>query len=171
MTCSQTLPASQQKTWVAEIKQKFGDDIEFLTKFNPARQVEFVQKHFDRCFTGDAPSLTRVRGTYGQGTAEAWLTVQLADLAIFSGIKEKPEAQQIAEIAKIIMSNYQFLKVTEIMVFMNRFKAGKIDINGRKAQFYGQFDGLIITAAMSEFVKYRREVIEKIEKNQRNNEK
>ena len=69
------------------------------------------------------------------------------------------------------MSNYQFLKVTEIMVFMNRFKAGKIDINGRKAQFYGQFDGLIITAAMSEFVKYRREVIEKIEKNQRNNEK
>ena len=97
-----------------------------------------------------SPSLARVRGgTYGQGTAEAWPNGNW-QIWPFSGNKDKPKP------SKASCKNY-VQSILEITEMVNRFKAGKIDINGRKAQFYGQFDGLIITAAMSEFVKYRRD--------------
>lgn len=97
-----------------------------------------------------APSLVRVARTYGKNVAESWLEIQIFDLGEYAGVKEKPENTQIEQCARTIISQYGYLKVTELMVFFVRFKAG---IYGR---FYGAVDVLAITTALNDFVNNYR---------------
>lgn len=102
------------------------------------------------CFaTEKAPSLSRLQGTYGEKTAETWLEIQLRDLAEFSGSKEKMSIQQMEQLSQVIIRNYGYLKVTELMVFFQRFKAGYY------GKFYGSVDAMTITTAIREFMEYR----------------
>jgi len=144
--------------WVAEIKQRYGDDMAFLSAFNPSLQAQYMTNGLGRCFIGNAPSLARVKATYGYGTTTTWLSAQLVDLALFTGVKEKPNLEQITAIAQTIIVNYPYLKVTELMVFFQKFKAGEY------GRFYGVVDGLVITDALNSFQAYRKQLIEKLER-------
>ena len=111
-------------------------------------QAKYVKQEL-RCFFGTAPSLTRVARVYGDEIAESWIEIQLHDLSVFAGCKDKMEVEQLESTAKAILYRYGKLKVTELMVFFQRFKAG---LYGR---FYGVVDGLVITSALNEFLQYR----------------
>lgn len=152
------MPIGLKPQWAIEILNKYGNEVEFLTTFNPSNQAVFIEKSLDRCFTGVAPSLTRVKKTYGNETVKNWLIAQLIDLCLFSSIKEKPEIEILENIAETIILLYGFLKVTELMVFFQRFKAGKHGV------FYGIIDGIIITSAINTFLDYRKEMLLKFER-------
>jgi hypothetical protein len=152
------LPSECKKQWAVEIREKFGSDVDFLKTFNPSNQVLFIEKGLERCFVGLAPSLNRTKKTYSNETVKNWLIAQLIDLSLFVGIKEKPEITTLEAISDTIMLLYGFLKVTELMVFFQRFKAGKY------GTFYGSIDGIIITSAINEFLEYRKEMLNKIER-------
>ncbi|NDV47501.1 hypothetical protein D0T49_10630 [Paludibacter sp. 221] len=129
--------------------EKYGNAEQFLTTFNPDKQVQYA-RHELQCFASEvAPSLTRLSTTYGNNTAEAWLEIQLKDLSEFSGCKEKLTVKQFEDTARTIILHYGHLKVTELMVFFQQFKAGQY------GKFYGAVDGLAITSALKEFMKYR----------------
>ena len=98
---------------------------EFLIKFNPQKQNEYI-KHFDRCFIGKALRLSDVAVAYEQKTAILWLKIQLFDLAVFTGV-EKPSDEQITMLCETILADYGYLKVTELMVFFSKFKAGQFE--------------------------------------------
>ena len=108
----------------------------------------------ERCYTGTAPTLSVVRQAYGDTVAESWLEIQLKDLSEFAGCKEKLSVRQIEQTAKVIMLNFHFLKVTEMMHFFILFKGGKF------GKFYGAVDGLVITEALQDYLKLRREALE-----------
>ena len=142
---------------------------EFLIKFNPQKQNEYI-KHFDRCFIGKALRLNDVAIAYEQKTAILWLKIQLFDLALFTGVK-KPSDEQITMLCETILANYGFLKVTELMVFFSKFKAGQFE------RFFGTFDAMVITISLATFVElsknwkfeaYKREESAKREKRHEN---
>lgn len=77
--------------------------------------------------------------TFGSHIAESWLEIQLLDLAEFSGVrKDGMTEKEYEEIARIIISGYGDFKLTEFMVFFQRFKQGLY------GTFYGVFDPMVI---------------------------
>ena len=128
--------------------ERYGRKEDFLALFNPDMQYSYC-KDIERCYMGTAPTLGMVRGAYGENVAETWLEVQLKDLSEFAGCKEKLSVQQIEQIAKVIMLNFYFLKVTEVMHFFILFKGGRF------GRFYGAVDGLVVTEALQDFCRLR----------------
>ena len=107
---------------------------------------------------------------YEINTAILWLKIQLFDLAVFTGVK-KPSDEQITMLCETILANYGFLKVTELMVFFSKFKAGQFE------RFFGTFDTMVITSSLATFVElsknwkfeaYKREESAKREKRHEN---
>ena len=163
-------PQSQEITqhYTSSI-QVYESKDEFLIKFNPQKQNEYI-KHFDRCFIGKALRLSDVAGAYEAKTAIFWIKIQLLDLALFTGVK-KPSEEQIQMLCETILANYGFLKVTELMVFFSKFKAGQFE------RFFGNFDAMVITNSLATFVElsknwkfeaYKREERAKREKRHEN---
>lgn len=128
--------------------------------FNPSKQFEYASNSLERCFTGVCPSIKRVSVSFGIEVGKNWLIAQLIDLALYTGIKEKPEMKQIESIADTIIFNYGYLKLTEFMVFFQRFKAGKHGV------FYGTIDGIVITKAINDFMEYRKTKLAEYERRQ-----
>ena len=103
----------------------------------------------NECYFGKYPSLARMRRNYGSNAAIVFLIPQLRDLAVYSGCKEKMGENQYHQCAFVISTEFHYLKITEIMLFCHRFKAG------RYGHFYGSVDPLVITTALREFLDER----------------
>lgn len=151
-----TISAKNSPTWVAEIKAKYGNSIQFLATFNPDQQISYC-KHVDRCFIGSAPSIGRVAYTYSQDVAESWLAIQIRDLSEYAGARDKLRTDQIDIISSVILNEYSYLKVTELMYFFYLWKAGRF------GKFYGVIDPIVITESLIEFRKIRAVKLGEIE--------
>ena len=136
--------------------ERYGNGAQFLTVFNPSMQSTYATDKY-RCFKGSAPSLGILAQAYDQATADAWIEIQLRNLSEYSGCREKLSIDQISEIARVIRVEWGYLKVTELMYFFHKFKAGAY------GKFYGAVDGLVITSALQDFIKDRRIYLTRLE--------
>ena len=151
------LPISQTKPkWALEIKEFYGDENKILVTFNPSKQIEYCE-HLERCFIGLAPTLHQMKIAYSVSRVEMWLEIQLHDLSEYTGVTIKPTPEQLEAIAQTIILKFGYLKLTELMVFFQKFKAGEYGV------FYGSFDGLLITAAIVQFLTYRSHKLDEYE--------
>lgn len=130
------------------LRKLFPDSTKFLTAYAPSLQPGCASVPA-RCYLGSAPTLRTVAGAYGRATAEAWLEIQLNDLARFAGASVKLNAMQSEETARVILAGWPWLNVAELSLFFFRFKAG------RYGHFYGAVDPLVITSALREFARQR----------------
>lgn len=152
-----SLPTLQRKSVTAlAVIERYGNDAQFLTVFNPAMQSVYATDKY-RCFKGTAPSLGVLAQAYDQSTADAWIEIQLRDLSEYSGCREKLSIEQLSEIARVIRVEWGYLKVTELMYFFHKFKAGAY------GKFYGAVDGLVITSAIQDFMEDRRAYLTRLE--------
>lgn len=149
---------------ISETKERYGDSTNFLNVFNPDTQI-FASKNLDRAYLGTAPTLTTVSHTYGYDVLEVWIMAQLENLNDFCGASVKMEILQMAELAKIIFSEYHFLKASELLLFFYCFKSGEY------GHFYGSIDPQKITVALLEFKKQRIADIKYYESRKENEEK
>lgn len=117
-----------------------------------------LTKDIVSAFRGDAPSLGLVATTFGEDARDNWLDIQITELAAFSGCKDKLTDHQIQSLIDIVAEEYHYLKVTEIMYFFRKFKAGEY------GKFYGAVDPLTITCALKEFCDDRRAILKRLEK-------
>ena len=101
------------------------------------------------CFLGDAPVLSELNMAYGELTATMWLVPQLYDLSEYCGCKDKLQGKPLEECASVIATEFYYLKVSEIMLFLHWFKAGRF------GKFYGSVDPLVITSSLRDFIKQR----------------
>lgn len=147
---------AKQRTF--DINSTRPDD--FLVMFNPSKQDVYCRS-IDRCFIGTAPSLAKVAQCYGTNIAKTWLDCQLRELSEYCGCKDKMTTAQLIECSKVVLSNYGYLKVTELMYFFNRFKAGKY------GRFYGSVDPLVITSALYDFITEREAILARARSRQR----
>ena len=136
----------------------------FLKLFNPDMQYRYCTD-LKRCYLGKAPTLSTLNETFGAHITKAWLTIQLNNLSEFSGAKEKFDTAQVDMLAKVIMSSFPYLKVTELMHFFLLFKTGKF------GKFYGAVDGLAITESLRAFCNERREYIYRFTEQERRRQK
>ncbi len=139
-------PALQQKR--NEIITAYGTRESFLSTFNPDLQRDLCV-HQELCFFGETPTLGQLNVTYGERTAAMWLVPQLYNLSEYCGCKDKLEGNPLKECSIVISSEFSYLKVSEMMLFFHRFKAGKY------GHFYGSVDPLVITTALREFLRER----------------
>lgn len=135
--------------------RRYHDEDNFLNLFNPSRQVAYT-RDLDKAFRGTAPSLGLVAKSFGPGARDNWLDMQLTELAVFSGCKDKLNSHQIDTLIDIIAAEYGYLKVTELMYFFRKFKAGEY------GKFYGAVDPLTITCALKEFCDDRRAILRRL---------
>lgn len=136
----------------------------FLKLFNPSKQTEYTL-NVKRAYRGHAPALSGVKEAYGGGTARSWLFVQISDLMEFSGCKGKLSVKKIEELANIILNEYGYLKLTEMMDFFRKFKAGNY------GKFYGTVDPMVITCALVEFKRERDTILSRLDQQEREKSK
>ena len=124
------------------------DPSKLMTLFNPHRQVQYCRER-ERCFFGSAPTVGLVKEAYGPDIAESWVQIQLTDLSEFTGCREKLSKEQSAELAAIISDEYGHYKLTELMLFFQRFKRCAY------GRFYGTVDPMVIMQALRAFAAER----------------
>lgn len=115
----------------------------------------------DRAYFGNAPTLMTLRCAYHDGAATMWLLPQLYDLGEYCGVKDRLDKGQLKQLAQIVTQEFSFLKVTEVMLFLYRLKAGCY------GHFYGSIDPMVImTALRHNFMRERADAIDKHERAQ-----
>ena len=129
---------------------QYGNFSKFLVAFNPDMQYE-LSADVEDCFFGYYPTLARLDREYCNTASIQWLNIQIYNLNEFCGCKDKMSPQQVLDCARTISTMYYYLKVSELMLFFFRFKAGFY------GKFYGSVDPMVITTALSQFCKERGE--------------
>ena len=113
------------------------------------------------CMFGIFPTLSQLRKNYGRNAPLAWLIPQLKDLSEFCGVKEKITVEQLQSLAKVITSEFGYLKTSEVMLFLHLMKSG------RYGQFYGAIDPMKITTALRTFLTDRNDYFYRLEQKRR----
>lgn len=139
-----------------KIRQAYGESKDFLIEFNPINGIEYTRDEED-AFMGKYPVLAELNAAYGKTMAQMWLVPQLKDLSEYAGCKDKFTMEQLERTAQVIADNFYFLKVTELLVFFERFRAA------RYGRFYGSVDSLLIMEALNTFVRERNDTINRYE--------
>lgn len=162
MTSQALSPILAQR--INQLKVSCGETIEeYLVAVNPSTQLEVCQNERD-CYLGEFPTLGLLRTAYGKEAATMWLLPQLYNLSEYCGVKNKLEGTPLLECASIIGNVYHYLKVSEVMLFFYKFKAGKY------GRFYGNVDPMIITSSLQLFCRERNDFWFKYESEQREKE-
>ena len=98
---------------------------------------------------------------YGGEWANFWLENQLQNLNEYVGCTKKMDVLQIEDTARVIIADSYFLKLSEVMLFLARLKAG------RYGTFYGTVDPMTITTSLQTFKSERIQELSKIEDRKR----
>lgn len=153
---SERAPQVLVKTTSNNTVQRFGDAKKFAETFNPDLQ-KHCASNIERTFTGSAPTINHLMHSYKDEQVRIWIMIQLEDLNTFAGTKNKMNPRQMMMICDILITEYRYLKASELLLFFFQFKSGKY------GELYGSVDPLRITSALVEFASYRRAELFKID--------
>ena len=117
------------------------------------------------CYFGKSPTLAELNSKYNKVAAQMWLIPQIDDVSEFSNCKKILSAEQIRSCADMIAAEYYYLKITELMLFFYKLKAGEY------GQFYGSVSPMVIMCSLRQFMKERNDVIFQHESKEREKER
>lgn len=100
---------------------------------------------------GAAPTLAAIADAFGRKTAVMWLSIQFRDLSEYAGTKMKLSVDQAKDLASLTFSEHKLWKVTHVMQFLTKLKAGTY------GKFFGAVDPIQIATAMRAYEEYRRD--------------
>lgn len=101
-----------------------------------------------KAVASDSPTLKSILERYGLATARLVVIPHITDFISFAASKSTIEETAIISLANIIVANYGFMKVSEIMLFFFRFKSGLL------GNIYGALTPMDITCALRNFSVY-----------------
>lgn len=158
------MPPTRCSRAEATLASRFGEGadgaVALAREYAPQRQAALARDP-DRCMTDtDAPQLSVVAGVYGDKAAAGWLVGQIEDLFKATAVGVKADIETIKSAAEVILSNHSELRVTDIMLFMTRFKGG------RYGKFYGSADPLALNDALSRYKEERSAALPRIARRQ-----
>lgn len=135
----------------------------FMKDYNQDLQGTLLKigaTHAGLAINHNIPSLGLLSSTYGDETPIEWLVIQFGSLNDFAEVKSKISNGQIYELANLVLSEYYYLNAAEILFFIGRFKMGYY------GTFYGAIDPMKITNALMQYIRERRQDMERYEKEQ-----
>lgn len=118
---------------VADMTARYGNAEKFLNTFKPDMQV-MAARYTERAYFGTAPMLETVCLGYGELVVMVFICALLEDINLFVGVKEKMPVNRQRELSRLVLAEYPYLKVTELLLFFHRLKCG------RYGRFYGMVD-------------------------------
>ena len=105
--------------------------------FSPAVQP-LLLSDVNKAYSDRGPSIGEISQIYGYEAATLWVKVQILSLDFVSSTKEDADGLAVTEFAKHVVRRYPYIRLTEFMLFIARFKVGQY------GRFYGYFDPLTI---------------------------
>lgn len=146
---------------MSAILARYGEEgAGILRKYNP--DYLFRNQLDDKeCFMDEHPTLISLSKKYDKKFPSAWVMAQLHDLSEFCGSSKKLTGHALQQCANVISMEFGFLKVSELLLFFQCFKAGKYGV------FYGSVDPLVITSALRMFCKDRATSLNRYEQEER----
>lgn len=131
--------------------------IDLAKKFAPQHQ-SVVARDPDRCMTDpQVPTLAIAANAYGHSGIIGWLVGQMENLNSTTGVRDKAQTDELQSVAEAVLATYPHLRMTDIMLFMSKFKAG---VYGK---FYGAVDALVVTDGLAKYCADRARNIIRIE--------
>lgn len=118
-----------------------------LEMYSPDRQCEICTTPL-KAVACSSPTLKSINERYGMATARLVVIPHITDFLSFAASKSTIEETAIISIANIIVANYGFMKVSEIMLFFFRFKSGLL------GNTYGAITPMDITCKLNSFRTY-----------------
>jgi len=102
----------------------------------------------------DSPSLSVIRKDNGEEKTMAAINAVIIDLAKFFSVGRSMNAEQVKETARLVIKSYYYLKVEDLKLFSDNFKAG---LYGKT---FDRIDGNVILLALAEYVEGRMNAVE-----------
>lgn len=146
------------KPRVAALLNRHSDLQSFMKDNEPEVQARCYNDEQRAVMSEISPTLTVIDKAYGEGAALVWLCKQLADFNEFCGKKEKMDDWQIEQLARGIILTLGYLKASEIMLFLYRYKMGHY------GPLYGVIDPQEFMAVLQKkFIPWKGMIAEKAE--------
>ena len=137
----------------------------FLTRYAPGTLPQFGLTA-EECVAADSPALVDINAMFGNRNAgSTFLMCYINDINEYAGTDKKMDVQQRIECASTLYELLFHLKVTEVMLFFQRFKSG------RYGKFFGAVDAMTLGTAAHVFLKERKNLIERIERQRADRER
>ena len=152
-TAQKGIESCRRNLSTATVKSN-NDKVNLMRLYNPAMQAKYGSYPV-RCVMGKAPTLAMVRREYGEQVALDWVRVQLNDYQNFVAVKDDSElpSEVADEMATLILTDWYYLKMTEIMLFFRWLKTG------RYGELYGRINPQSFFVKLREFVQDRNNII------------
>lgn len=115
-----------------------------------------LSRNVDDCYYGDYPTVRQLK-EYGENTPSMWVIAQLHNLSEYCNCKDKLENATLLECANIIAVDFDYFKVSEILLFFYYLKIGSF------GRFYGSIDPVMVIASLKKFSCVRAQKYEERE--------
>lgn len=108
----------------------------FLTRFQTRGDVELVYnpKHWEyalknpnKAYLAECPALIDYDAMYGEGASADWIYIQVMAIFGSSSNKDKEQVDAIGLFASSFAQEVKVYKLSELMLFFGRYKAGRYD--------------------------------------------
>lgn len=111
----------------------------------------------EKAYFSDTPTFAVYAQAFGFPSLVLWVKTQLLELDLFTEVKVDADNDTLSGAARLFAHNYGWVKLTEFLLFMARFKLGYY------GKFYGYFDPIAIGEAFLSFLKQRSIEIDRLE--------
>lgn len=143
--------SAESKAWLE--KWKGPSDIERV--FSP-QNWGYTAQDPEKAYYSNCPTIQEYDNTYGEGNAELWVYGQALALFGSSSNKEKGVVDGIKIFSQTFVSQARVYKLSELMLFFARYKAGRYDSS------FSSFDARRIgNAFFKEFLPERTREIDR----------
>ena len=129
------------------LRDRFPTFSSFCKAYSPDC-ISTVGKYKEKCLFGTSPSLVTLNKTYGDSSSIQLLMVHLSYVNEISFFSSRMSVQQIEYTATAMVQEFYYLKVSEIMLFLNGL------MNGAYGSFYPTPVD-ILTLLRERFIPYR----------------
>lgn len=144
--------SKEQAAWLT--KWKNPSDVE--RQFSP-NNWGYALSNPVKAYTAECPTLVAYEKLYGEGVSADWIRIQVLTLYGASNCKDIGVADGIKLFAQSFAQEVKTYKLSELMLFFARYKAGKYDNS------YASFDAKRIgNAFFTEFIKERNNELDRI---------
>ena len=100
----------------------YGTPERLLEMLRPENQAYCLQNEL-KCYRGNSPSILTVKCFFGYDVIDHWIRLQLDDLNKTSTTKQMSDIQ-INYLTKHMIDNWTFVKLSELMLFLAKYKRG-----------------------------------------------
>lgn len=149
--CSLTsMQPSNREVLLSTIKQRYPTFKAFSSAYSTSLQT-IILSDMEKAYSEKSPTMSDLERMYGCDSSSLWVKTQLLTIDFASSTKESADIDALSEFSRLFVAQYHYIKLTEFLLFIARFKLGKY------GKFYGYFDTITVGEAFRKFLRERSE--------------